>query len=167
MTRRRYTKEEIMAELARRKALQEQQQQRGRSDRAQPSRRVPRQAEHPTPSPPPTNPPRRRPQPESRSSNPAYKVDPRTNKKYRVLKPQSRAAQGNLSSLRARGEIDENIQSENLAESAKIFLGHLQVPPDREEMARLRKLKAAQRRRQEAEYEVIRQKQESQEARGR
>lgn len=163
MTRRRYTKEEIMAELARRKALQED-QQRGRQESTQPRRRSPRQAEIPSPSPRPTD---RRPQPDPRSSDQGYRVDPRTNKKYRVLKPQSKAAQGNLSSLRTHGEIDENIQSENLAESAKIFLGHLQVPPDREEMARLRKLKAAQRRRQEAEYEVIRQKQESQEAKGR
>lgn len=93
-----------------------------------------------------------------------YAVDPKTGLRYKKIKG---AKSGNfkdmqnaeyISDLRALVEQDESFNSidafsgEGMDEMAKLFIPHLRVPPNKEEIEKLRKQKIAQQLKQEAEY---------------
>lgn len=89
-----------------------------------------------------------------------WAIDPKYGKKYRVLEGASpeavKAGKGGFDSLSAlRAYVDEDVEGfdiDDLNGTAEAFLAHLRVPPDKEEMERLRKARALQQKRQDEEY---------------
>lgn len=89
-----------------------------------------------------------------------YAIDPKTGKKYKKLpnvpKDVVRADKksGGLSLEQLRNSIPEaDFDLDDLNGAADIFLAHLRVPPDKDEMKRLREERLKRARMQNAEYE--------------
>ena len=91
-----------------------------------------------------------------------FKVDPKTGKKYEVLPASRLDAVKNfknqkggpgLDFLRKSVEEVDDIDLDKLNEEADRFLAHLRVPPDKDEIARLREEKIRRQRAQDQAYE--------------
>lgn len=95
-------------------------------------------------------------------SKPGWAVDPRTGKEYRLLPASDPEAvkafvKGGKKGLSLEEMMKytadvEGFDIDDLNSTAEAFLGHLRVPPDRDEIERLRREKAAAIRRQNAVY---------------
>lgn len=91
-----------------------------------------------------------------------YAIDPKTGKKYKKLpnvpKDVVRADKksGGLSLEQLRNSIPEaDFDLDDLNGAADLFLAHLRVPPDKEEMKRLREERLRRAKKQNAEYEDV------------
>lgn len=145
-----FTREQILAEIERRKK-QEALQQKKRAKNPSKNTQNPTQS---TRKPKPKQDTEKEKTPVKKEN---YLIDKKTGKKYKSLQGQNDAANAasSISALLAYGKIDDDIEADNLNSSAEIFLSHLRVPPDKKEMEELRRLKAEQRKKQNAEYSKL------------
>lgn len=87
-----------------------------------------------------------------------WRVDPRTGKRYKVLKQSSKEAiaaskrnkNGGLTLEQARQliEDEEDFDADDLNKSAETFLAHLRVPPNRDELEQLKAERVKRMRKQ-------------------
>lgn len=91
-----------------------------------------------------------------------WRIDPRTGKRYKVLKQSSKEAiaaskrnkNGGLTLEQARQliEEEEDFDVDDLNKSAETFMAHLRVPPNREELEQLRAERVARMRKQHSDF---------------
>lgn len=155
-----FSREQILAEIARRE--RESQQKKGQTPPRNVRQVLPQNIQNTQqrPQKPPVSPQQMPPQQRSTESvrnipESKYAIDEKTGKRYKKLDKQSQEAAmaTTVSGLLSNMELDEDIRGYgNLNAAADIFLSHLRVPPDKEELARLREAKLAQIKKQNEEY---------------
>lgn len=151
-----FSREQILAEIARREAAKKAQQKEEEKEapikKASPRRQT--QRARPVQQKSATPPKQKRVEPEQSE----YKIDKKTGKKYKTLKPQSKEAMAatTVDGLLRHMDLNDDIRGfGNLNVAAENFLAPLRVAPTKEELKQLREEKLKQIREQNKEYEEI------------
>lgn len=152
-----FSREQILAEIARRE--QDKQNTPIQRNANAPINQFPPQNQPRMAVQKPSNniptPPQRTNIPAAESHIDSFAVDKKTGKRYKKINKQSKEATAatTVAGLLSHMELDDGIEGfASLNDSAELFLGHLRVAPNKEELARLREMKLRQIRKQNEEY---------------